>query len=76
MANYQLTIDSLVQDNNQVATRWTATGIHRGSFFGETPTQKQVVVRGMTFFVFTGTRISEDFEVIDFDGLRRQVQAK
>lgn len=76
LANYRLTIDSLVQDGNQVATRWTARGIHSGSLFGEPISGREMTVQGMTFFVFTGARISEDHEVIDLEGFARQLKAK
>ena len=76
LANYHLTIDSLVQDGNQVATRWTARGTHSGSFFGEPVSGREILVRGMTFFAFTGLKISEDHEVIDMEGFSRQLTAK
>ena len=76
LANYRLVIDSLVQDGNEVATRWTARGTHSASFYGEPVSGKEVVVQGMTFFVFSGGKISEDHEVIDLEGFGRQLKAK
>ena len=76
IANYHLAIDSLVQDGNQVATRWTARGTHSGSLFGEPVSERDLLVQGTTFFSFTGSKISEDHEVIDMEGFRRQLTGK
>jgi predicted ester cyclase len=70
LANYDLSIDSLVASDREVAIRWTARGIHVGSFFGETPTHRAVEVQGMTFHAISHGRIAEDWEVIDFDGFK------
>jgi predicted ester cyclase len=68
-----LKIDSLIASENEVAIRWTARGIHVGSFFGEPPTNREVTVQGMHFHTITNGRISEDWEIIDFDGFKNQI---
>lgn len=76
LANYELTIESLVEQNDVVATRWTARGTHVGSFFGEKPTGREISVQGMHFHRMVAGQIAEDWEVIDFDGLKRQVSGQ
>lgn len=74
LANYHLRIDALVASNGVVAVRWTAQGIHAGSYFGEAPTRREIVVQGMCFHTIAGGRIVEDWETIDFDGFKRQLR--
>lgn len=74
LANYHLQIDSLIVSGDLVAVRWTARGTHTGSFFGETPTRREIVVQGMHFHRLAGGRIAEDWETIDFDGFKRQLR--
>ena len=76
LARYRLDIDSLIRQNDLIATRWTARGVHVGSFFGEKPTGREVVVQGMHFHRLAKGRIAEDWEVIDFDGLKHQVSGE
>ena len=73
LADYELRIDALVEQGDLVAIRWTARGKHIGSFFGEQPSGRIIVVQGMHFHKIVGGRIAEDWEVIDFDGFRRQL---
>jgi predicted ester cyclase len=74
LAKYALRIDALVATDTEVAIRWTARGIHAGSFFGESPTNREVTVQGMTFHAIREGRIAEDWEVIDFDGFKAQLR--
>ena len=73
LANYTLKIDALLATDKEVSIRWTACGIHVGSFFGEPPTNRLVTVQGMHFHTIIEGRISEDWEVIDFDGFKNQI---
>jgi steroid delta-isomerase-like uncharacterized protein len=75
LADYELRIDALVEQGDQVAIRWTARGKHVGSFFGEQPSGREIVVQGMHFHKIVRGRIAEDWEVIDFDGFKRQLDA-
>jgi len=49
--------------------------LHAGSGFGETPTQREIVVHWMRIRSITGGRIVEDWETIDFDGCKRQLRS-
>jgi predicted ester cyclase len=75
LAHYHLTIDALVATDREVAIRWTARGVHAGSFFGEPPTNREVTVQGMHFHAIQDGRIAEDWEVIDFEGLKNQLRS-
>ncbi len=71
--DYRLDIHDLVEMGDRVATRWTATGRHIGSYFGEKPTGKVITSYGMHFHRIAGGRIAEDWEVIDFAAFRKQL---
>jgi predicted ester cyclase len=71
--DYRLEIHDLVENGDRVAIRWTASGQHTGSYFGEKPTGKLVTSYGMHFYRVEGGRIAEDWEVIDFAAFRKQL---
>jgi predicted ester cyclase len=75
LAGYELAVDALVSRGDTVAVRWTAQGTHVASFYGERVTGKVIVTRGMNFHRIEQQRIAEDWEVIDFDGFKRQLGA-
>ncbi len=50
----------MVAEGDAVVARWTARGIHNGSFMGEKPTGKQIEVRGLTYYHLEGNKIVED----------------
>ncbi|MFN7977384.1 MAG: ester cyclase [Vicinamibacterales bacterium] len=74
LGGYRLEFDSVIASGSDVATRWTATGTHVGSMFGEAPTNRQVAVQGMHFHTVSAGRIAADWEVIDFDGFKAQLR--
>ncbi|MDQ4026017.1 MAG: ester cyclase [Actinomycetota bacterium] len=71
----QLTIEDQVAEGDKVATRWTATGTHRGDLFGMSPTGKQTTVGGITIDRFTGGKIVESWDNWDALGLMQQLGA-
>ena len=73
-ADYHLTIDELIVSGDRVAIRWTATGMHVGSFFGEPPSGRRIAVQGMHLHHVSDGRIVDDYEVIDMAGLRAALQ--
>jgi len=76
LAQYNLHIDSLVVQGDVVAIRWTARGLHSASMFGEAPTNREVVARGMHFHRIAGGRIAEDWEVIDMAAFRQELEKR
>ena len=51
----QLTVE------DQVLTRWTARGIHRGDFFDIAPSGKRLEIAGMSMDRFSGGRVVESW---------------
>jgi steroid delta-isomerase-like uncharacterized protein len=70
-----LTIEEQIAEGDMVATRWTATGTHKGDLFGISPTGKQTTVGGMTFDRFSGGKIVESWDYWDALGLMQQLGA-
>lgn len=68
-------IDSIVSEGDEVVVRWTATGTHRDSLAGESPTDKQVTVTGFGSWLIRDGRIVEHWGCIDLMGLLRQIGA-
>jgi len=48
-----------IAEGNTVATRWTATGTHRGEFLDVPPTGERFELSGVCYFRFKGNRIKE-----------------
>lgn len=71
--DYRLEIHDLVEAGDRVSIRWTASGRHTGSYFGEAPTGKVVTSYGMHFYRLEGGLIAEDWEVVDFGAFRKQL---
>ena len=68
-------LESVVAERDRVVVRWTATGTHKGSLSGETPTDKRVEVSGFGEWRVAGGSIAEHWGCIDLMGLLRQVGA-
>jgi len=75
MPDFHLTVDDLIIEGETAAARFTATGTHQGSLFGEEVTGKPVVLRGQIFYRLRDGRIAADWEAMDEYALRQQVGA-
>lgn len=75
MPDFHIVIEDMVAEGDYVVIRFTGHGTHLGSFYGETPTSKPVVVYGMTMFRVMDNRIVEDWEAMDEHDFMRQVGA-
>ncbi len=53
-------IVDMVAEGDAVVSRWTAQGTHTGSMMGESPTGKQVAVRGLTYYRLANGKSVED----------------
>jgi steroid delta-isomerase-like uncharacterized protein len=69
----QLSIDEQIAEGDQVVTRWTARGTHRGPLLGLSPTNKQVTVQGIIISRIRDGKIVEEFETYDTLGMLRQL---
>ena len=71
----RFTIDDMIAEGDQVASRWTARGTHRGDLRGIPPTGLSVTVTGITFTRLDGGMIVEDRVNWDTLGLLQQLGA-
>jgi steroid delta-isomerase-like uncharacterized protein len=73
--NLRVTVDQQIAEGDLVATRWTATGTHRGELLGTAPTNKPVTVQGIVISRITDGKIAEEFESYDALGMLHQLGA-
>jgi len=68
-----VTIEGQMADGDQVITRWTLEGTHRGDWREIAPTGRRVRMMGITIFRLAGDRIVESWETADELGLLQQI---
>jgi predicted ester cyclase len=68
-----VTIEGQMADGDQVITRWTLEGTHRGEWREISPTGRRVRMMGITIFRLAGDRIVESWETADELGLLQQI---
>jgi steroid delta-isomerase-like uncharacterized protein len=73
--DFDIALDDLIAEGNQVAKRWTFRGTHRGEFNGIPATGKQVTMRGITLYRLEGGKITELYWNYDIFGLLVQIGA-
>ena len=66
-------VDVLV-DGDRAAMRFQARGTHENSMLGETPSKRTIVLDGITVYRFSDGVIAVDWEAMDEQQLRRQLQ--
>jgi len=71
--NMTVTVDHQFADGDYVASRFTVRGTHEGELFGAPPTNRQVVVHGITLSRCADGRIAEEWELVDVAGLLQQI---
>jgi predicted ester cyclase len=71
----QLTLDGIVAEGDEVATRFTLRGTHRGELMGVPATGKDVTVPGITILRFAGGKCVERWSQADFLGMLQQIGA-
>lgn len=69
-----ITIEDVIAEGEQVVTRYTIRGTHRGATeeFGP-PTEKQMELKGITIHRFVGDRIVEEWEAYDNLSMMQQL---
>jgi steroid delta-isomerase-like uncharacterized protein len=72
--NLRVTVDQQIAEGDLVATRWTASGTHRGKLLG-TPTNMKVAVHGIVISRITDGKVADEFESYDALGMLRQFGA-
>jgi steroid delta-isomerase-like uncharacterized protein len=68
-----VTVDHQFAEGDYVASRFTVRGTHEGELFGAPPTNRQVVVHGITLSRCADGRIAEEWELVDVAGLLQQI---
>ncbi len=68
-------IDHLIQEDDKVACRWTATGTQDGWFHGIPPTNAKVSWTGTSIYGIDGDKIIAVLSNWDTFGLMRQLRA-
>lgn len=69
----RITVQDQIAEGDKVATRWTATGTHKGDLMGIKPTGKQVKITGITIDRIAGGKIVEEWEDFDLMGMMQQL---
>lgn len=67
------TLDNIMAEGNQVATRFTVTGTQHGPFLGIPPTGKPMTLTGMALLVLRDGKITENWNELDMLGALRQL---
>jgi steroid delta-isomerase-like uncharacterized protein len=70
-----VTVDHQFAEGDYVATRFTVRGTHDGELLGAPPTNRQVIVQGITLSRCADGRIAEEWELVDVAGLLQQIGA-
>ncbi|MBO0939083.1 ester cyclase [Fibrella sp. HMF5335] len=67
------TIDNVVAEGDMVAVNSSVTGTAKSEMFGFPAAEKKVRFKQMFFFRFANDKITEEWEVVDVDGLKAQL---
>ena len=59
------TVEDEIREGDKFSAHWTMHGTHKGSFLGNPPTGRQVVVQGIIYARTENGRIVEDWLLID-----------
>lgn len=74
--DYRITIEDLIAEEDRVAIRWTFRGTHMGEFMGIAPTRKQVTMRAIAIYHFSGGKVTDIWWNYDAAGLIQQLAAR
>ena len=67
------TIDNTVAEADMIAVNSTVTGTAKSEMFGLPAAQKKVQFKQMFFFRLVNNKITEEWEVVDVDGMKAQL---
>jgi steroid delta-isomerase-like uncharacterized protein len=67
------TIQDQIADGDKVATRWTASGTHKGALMGIAPTGKHATATGITIDRYQNGKAVETFTNFDTLGMFQQL---
>ena len=73
MSDWKFQIDDVVAQGEKTCVRWTARGVHTGSFMGEEPTGNKVEHRGIVIYEIRNDKIVADWLMSDNLGFLSQL---
>lgn len=73
MSEWQFTINDMVCDGDKAAVRWSATGLHTGSFMGESPSGNRVNFKGIGIYEIKDNKVVSDWLMSDNLGFLTQI---
>src|SRR5690349_24512037 len=65
MPDLQITIEDLLEEDDRVAGRWTATGTLTGHGLGVAPTGKRAAIKGLSILRIANGQITEAWNTFD-----------
>jgi steroid delta-isomerase-like uncharacterized protein len=68
-----VTYDDLIETDDTVVGRWSATATHTGDLPGLAPTGKPIVISGITIYLFDNGKITAAWEQLDMLGMWQQL---
>ena len=71
--DWHFTVHDLICDGDKVVARYTGSGVHTNPFMGETPTNNEVQLDGISIFIIEGNQIVKDWYMPDDLGFMRQL---
>jgi steroid delta-isomerase-like uncharacterized protein len=66
-------VDDEISAGDKVAAHWTMRGTHTGLFLGNRPTNRSIVVQGISFARTENGQIAEDWTLIDQMSILQQL---
>ena len=69
----QVTIEDMMAEDDRVACRFTARGVHAGEFMGLPPTGKKIAMTGIEIFRLRNGKITELWGEANLMGLMQQL---
>jgi steroid delta-isomerase-like uncharacterized protein len=73
--DFQITVEEMVVEGDTVATRWTASGVHRGEFMGTGPSGEPFRFTGTGFYRVVDEKIVEAWSLNDSVEVIRQLRS-
>ena len=67
------TVEDMIAEDDKVVIRWTIHGTHEGALRDIPATGKPVVVKGITIKRIAGSKIVEEWALIDMFGMMQQL---
>ena len=71
--DFHVASEDMIAEGDMVASRWTASGTHKGELFGIPPTGKKATWKGISIYRFADGKIVEAWWSKDMFGLMQQL---